>query len=305
MLAYNVPFFNEGDTMAFLTAVARGTGRLRKGNQPDLESAARHVVRDWAQNTFPYYSTPPKSASSSSMDVDASSQPDMSAILEQCTPRKEMRKIGKGVIRFRGGEVDEREVILDDDFTAGLAPSDSEDDDEDEDEEELDEDDVEELEVDELDSDEEVVEGADFEVPEDDDDDDDEEEEEEEEEESEPEPSPPRKNKRKARESAVASPDAKKKARTASINSKRVSFGGKLGATGSSSSIDASAASKDVKGILKRDREGNAKAQNQPQEKAKKAATAAVAATPAVATNGKSKSKKPVAAGAYDFSAHF
>lgn len=30
MLAYNVPFFKEGDTAAFLTAVARGTGRLRK-----------------------------------------------------------------------------------------------------------------------------------------------------------------------------------------------------------------------------------------------------------------------------------
>lgn len=30
MLAYNVPFFNDGDTQAFLTAVARATGRLRK-----------------------------------------------------------------------------------------------------------------------------------------------------------------------------------------------------------------------------------------------------------------------------------
>lgn len=30
MLAYNVPFFNEGDTQAFLTSVARATGRLRK-----------------------------------------------------------------------------------------------------------------------------------------------------------------------------------------------------------------------------------------------------------------------------------
>jgi nuclear GTP-binding protein len=129
---------------------------------PDLESAAKHLVRDWAQNTFPYYSTP-KASGASDMDVDSAAQPDMSAVLEACSSRKDMRKVGKGVVRFKGGEIDVREIILDDDYTAGLAPSDDEDEDEDDDEEEGDEED-EELETDELDSDEEVIEGADFEV---------------------------------------------------------------------------------------------------------------------------------------------
>lgn len=30
MLAYNVPYFKEGDTTAFLTSLARSSGRLRK-----------------------------------------------------------------------------------------------------------------------------------------------------------------------------------------------------------------------------------------------------------------------------------
>ena len=100
------------------------------------------------------------------MEVDNASQPDMSAVLEACSSRKDMRKVGKGVIRFKGGEVDTREIVLDDDYTAGLAPSDDEEeDDEDEEDEGVeDEDDDEELDVDDLDSDEEVIEGADFEV---------------------------------------------------------------------------------------------------------------------------------------------
>lgn len=87
------------------------------------------------------------------MEVETAGQPDMSAILEKCLPRKEMRKIGKGVIRYKGGEVDERDVILDDDYTEALAPSDDEDDEEEDD-----------LELEGLDSDEEVLEGADFDV---------------------------------------------------------------------------------------------------------------------------------------------
>jgi nuclear GTP-binding protein len=294
MVAYNIPYFNDGDTMAFLTAVARSTGRLRKvsywsycirskadnqGNSPDLESAAKHLVRDWAQNTFPYYSTP-KASGASAMEVDDAAQPDMSAVLEKCSSRKDMRKVGKGVIRFKGGEVDTREIVLDDDYTEGLAPSD------DEDEEEGDDEDEEELEVDGLDSDEEVVEGADFEV-ESASEGDEEEEEEEEEEESEPEPVS-RKLKRKA--DPVASPGEKKKART----HKRVSFGGRLGATGSSEAIE-----KEVKSILKRDRNGETKAAVAVKEApAKKAAVAAVTAP---VSNGKSKKTK----GTYDFSAHF
>jgi nuclear GTP-binding protein len=261
---------------------------------PDLESAAKHLVRDWAQNTFPYYSTP-KASGASDMDVDSAAQPDMSAVLEACSSRKDMRKVGKGVVRFKGGEIDVREIILDDDYTAGLAPSDDEDEDEDDDEEEGDEED-EELETDDLDSDEEVIEGADFEVESASEG---EEVEEEDEQESEPEPEPvSRKLKRKA--DPVASPGEKKKART----NKRVSFGGKLGATGGKET------EKEVKSILKRDRDGQiksatttaaAKSPVKAAAPAKKAAPPAPA--PAAMSNGNGKGKK--AKGTYDFSAHF
>lgn len=244
------------------------------------------------------------------MDIESAGQPDMSAILEKCLPRKEMRKIGKGVIRYKGGDVDEREVILDDDYTAALAPSDDEDNDEDE----------EDLELEGLESDEEVLEGADFDVEsgtEEEGDEAEAEEEEDDEEEEEEIPSPPRKNKRKA-ESTV-SPN-KKKARTQSIN-KRVSFGGKLGATGSSASLGETAApAKDVKGILKRDREGNVKSAVvtavEPvvaKSKTKKSKPVTNGTAPAVKSKsaavsdkgGKGKGQKTKVEGAYDFSAHF
>jgi len=38
-------------------------------------------------------------------------QPDMEAVLARCRGRKEMRReSGKGLIRFRGGNVDDRQV---------------------------------------------------------------------------------------------------------------------------------------------------------------------------------------------------
>lgn len=234
------------------------------------------------------------------MEVDNASQPDMSAVLEACSSRKDMRKVGKGVVRFKGGEVDTREIVLDDDYTAGLAPSDDEEEDDEEEDEDVDDDeDDEELEVDDLDSDEEVIEGADFEVESASEGD--EEEEEEEEEVSEPEPEPvSRKLKRKA--DPVASPGEKKKPRT----NKRVSFGGKLGATGSSEMVE-----KEVKSILKRDRNGDVKAaatvvkEAAPARKAvaavAKEAPVKKAAPVAAVSNGKAKKTK----GTYDFSAHF
>lgn len=72
----------------------------------DLDSAARIIVRDWAQGNFPYYSLPPKTPTPTQ-----TGQTDMSAVLAACRGRKEMRASGgKGLIRFQGGEVDERQV---------------------------------------------------------------------------------------------------------------------------------------------------------------------------------------------------
>lgn len=50
------------------------------------------------------------------MDVDASSvadKYDMTEILGKCRGKKEMKKeSSKGMIRFKGGEIDEREVSI-------------------------------------------------------------------------------------------------------------------------------------------------------------------------------------------------
>jgi hypothetical protein len=229
------------------------------------------------------------------MDVDSAAQPDMSAVLEKLSTRKEMRKTGKGVIRFKGGDLDEREVILDDDYTAGLAPSDDEDEDDEEGDDDEEEDD-EELDVDDLDSDEEVLEGADFEVTSASGSEEGGEKTDEEEEDSEPEPEPvSRKLKRKA--DPVASPGEKKKPRT----HKRVSFGGKLGATGSKDLDEA----KEVKSILKRKRESDAKASAGETVTTKPPVVVKAPAKAAPAVNGNANGKAKKSKGTYDFAAHF
>lgn len=68
----------------------------------DVDSAARIVVRDWAHNAFPYYSAPP---AGSKGDVEAWRE-----VLDACRTRKEMRASGRGIIKFQGGEIDQREV---------------------------------------------------------------------------------------------------------------------------------------------------------------------------------------------------
>lgn len=87
------------------------------------------MLRDWSQSTFPYYAVPPKGA------VSTIDQVDNSSVLSQMKTRKEMR--ASGLIKFQASEVDNREIFLDDDYTAIAEPeSDDEDEDEDGDEDE-------------------------------------------------------------------------------------------------------------------------------------------------------------------------
>ncbi|KAL7419516.1 hypothetical protein Q5752_005427 [Cryptotrichosporon argae] len=136
MLVYNVPYFEQGNVEAFLTGLARANARIKKHGAPDLESAARILLRDWALATFPYYSLP------SPATATAAGQLDMSAVLAAAKGRKEMKAAGRGLVRFTAGEVDGREVFLDDDYTEAFAPErDDEDEDGDEDEQDGEEDD--------------------------------------------------------------------------------------------------------------------------------------------------------------------
>ncbi|ORY32291.1 hypothetical protein BCR39DRAFT_523779 [Naematelia encephala] len=146
MMAYNIPYFTPGDIDAFLTGVARVNARTRKHGEPDIDSAARIILRDWATSSFPYYATPP-----STKDVPALDNASAEEVLRVCKGKKELKKENaKGLIRFRSGAIDEREVILDDDYTAMLNPSDDEDEEDDDVEEnEEDEEDEEDEDVDE------------------------------------------------------------------------------------------------------------------------------------------------------------
>lgn len=44
------------------------------------------------------------------METDGEARPDLSAVLEGMKGKKEMKAKGKGLVRFKSGEVDPREV---------------------------------------------------------------------------------------------------------------------------------------------------------------------------------------------------
>mmetsp|Transcript_54559 Transcript_54559/g.132468 ORF Transcript_54559/g.132468 Transcript_54559/m.132468 type:complete len:562 (+) Transcript_54559:112-1797(+) len=62
MMTYNIPAFPPGNTMMFLSMVAKSYGRVLKGGIPDKVGAARAVLKDWNQGKIPYYTVPPKDA---------------------------------------------------------------------------------------------------------------------------------------------------------------------------------------------------------------------------------------------------
>ena len=57
MLMYKIGAFDDVD--AFLRAVGKTRGVLKKGGVPDMLAAARVVLNDWNGGRIPYYTTPP------------------------------------------------------------------------------------------------------------------------------------------------------------------------------------------------------------------------------------------------------
>lgn len=58
MLKYSVPAFGD-DPRTFLVHVARSRGKLKKGGVPDLDAAAREVIKDFAKGHLKFYVEPP------------------------------------------------------------------------------------------------------------------------------------------------------------------------------------------------------------------------------------------------------
>jgi nuclear GTP-binding protein len=58
--AYGVRGWTSADD--FLEALARKAGKLGKGGEPDLNTAAKMVLHDWQRGKLPYFTAPPKRA---------------------------------------------------------------------------------------------------------------------------------------------------------------------------------------------------------------------------------------------------
>ncbi|KAH8045841.1 guanine nucleotide-binding protein [Aureococcus anophagefferens] len=63
-MRYDLPAFD--DPQRFLAAVAKKTGRLKRGGVPDFDKAATEVLRDFARGDVKFYTAPPAKAASAS-----------------------------------------------------------------------------------------------------------------------------------------------------------------------------------------------------------------------------------------------
>lgn len=113
MLAYNVPHFAAGDVETFLISLARAQGRVRKRGDADVEAASKTILRDWSHNLLPYYTLPTKSELE---NAKATLSEEEKKVVENLKTRQEMRKTGKGLIRFKVPELDTRDLILDEEM---------------------------------------------------------------------------------------------------------------------------------------------------------------------------------------------
>jgi len=55
---YNIKDFKDAND--FLTQLAQATGKLKKGNKPNLEETAKMILRDWNSGKIPFFTLPPK-----------------------------------------------------------------------------------------------------------------------------------------------------------------------------------------------------------------------------------------------------
>jgi nuclear GTP-binding protein len=68
---YDIASWTNGED--FLTQLAKKSGRLLKGGEPDLSTVAKMVLNDWLRGKIPYFTLPPQTedAPDSKKDVHA------------------------------------------------------------------------------------------------------------------------------------------------------------------------------------------------------------------------------------------
>ncbi|CAK9784268.1 NGP1NT-domain-containing protein [Cutaneotrichosporon oleaginosum] len=100
----------EGATI-LLSSIAKKSGKLLKGGEPDLESAAKMVLNDWIRGKIPYFIAPPAKAS----DTDIASE----GVITEATGEaaklleEQERELGKvlGEKRVKGVKQELRAII--------------------------------------------------------------------------------------------------------------------------------------------------------------------------------------------------
>ncbi|PSS32011.1 hypothetical protein PHLCEN_2v2253 [Hermanssonia centrifuga] len=111
MLFYNLPAFAEKDTTAFLSALARANGMIKKGGVLDTVGASRIVLRDWSTGKFPRYATPGPTSLATPADPTSELYTKDEETLSKLPTRKELRK-SSGVVKLTPSEVDDRRIAL-------------------------------------------------------------------------------------------------------------------------------------------------------------------------------------------------
>lgn len=107
----------EGATI-LLTAIAKKSGKLLKGGEPDLESAAKMVLNDWIRGKIPYFVPPPAKGTDSEVAKEG-------AVTEASGEAREVleeqeRSLGKalGEKRIKGVEQPLKAIITASKFMA-------------------------------------------------------------------------------------------------------------------------------------------------------------------------------------------
>lgn len=65
----------------FLEQMARKNGKLLKGGEPDVKTAAKMLIYDWQRGKIPYYTEPPEGECEK--DVESESESEEEVVQEQ------------------------------------------------------------------------------------------------------------------------------------------------------------------------------------------------------------------------------
>ena len=112
----------------FLQQVARLTGRLLKGGEPDLNTAAKMVLHDWQRGRIPYFAPPPQlpehmrrglQAKNQLPEDAADAELDAADAMSQKAKEATMRQVGRRMPAAHG-MLDEEDMRGDDDDEADV-----------------------------------------------------------------------------------------------------------------------------------------------------------------------------------------